>query len=120
MLIAMLERIFSFLLPDVPSPIPMVLYTRKDCGLCDKMKAEIELAVPREPYSLTLVDVDSDPELAREFGSSVPVLWIAGRLAFKGLLTVPEFRRKFERLGAEFRRAQLVSQALTKGGRKGS
>lgn len=118
MLIVMLERMLSFLAPAVPCPIPMVLYTRKNCGLCDKVKAEIELASPREPYSLTLVDVDSDPDLAREYGNSVPVLWIAGRVAFKGLLTAPEFRRKFDRLAADFRRAELLSKALASG--KGS
>ena len=64
----------------------------------------------------TFYDFAYDPIPAGFFcKSSKP---FRGRVAFKGLLTAPEFRRKFDRLAADFRRAELLSKALANG--KGS
>ena len=78
-------------------PLPLVLYTRAGCHLCDVMKGEIERArIPRS-CDLTVVDVDSSPALAEKYGRSVPVLEIDGRAAFKGRCTAEEISRKVER-----------------------
>lgn len=82
-------------------PVPVVLYTRAGCHLCEDMKAEIARAGARELYALREVDVDVDPALVERFGRSVPVLEIAGRTAFKGRLTAAEFHRKLERARRE-------------------
>ena len=79
------------------APIPMTLYTRRDCHLCEEMKAEIARARVDEPYELEEVDIDTDPELVRAYDRSVPVLAIAGRVAFKGRLTAEELERKVAR-----------------------
>ena len=92
--------------------VPLVLYTRADCGLCDEMKAEIARAGLGQRAELREVDVAGDPELEARYGRSLPVLTIGGRLAFKGRLTAGELARKFERLGAEWRRAHTFEQAL--------
>jgi glutaredoxin len=80
--------------------VPLVLYTRRVCPLCDEMKEQIRSARLRRPFELTEVDVDSDPELTERHGMSVPVLEILGRPAFKGRMTVADFERKFERRAA--------------------
>jgi len=51
------------------------LLSRPDCHLCEEFRCELEqlgrtVALP----AVELVDVDSDPELARRFGLSIPVL----------------------------------------------
>lgn len=79
------------------APAPVTLYTRRGCHLCEEMKAEIARAGRADEYALREVDIDTDPALAERFGRSIPVLEIAGRVAFKGRLTAPEFRRKLER-----------------------
>jgi hypothetical protein len=84
-------------------PVPVVLYTRAGCHLCEEMQAELARARPAVPYELTLVDVDSDPELARLHGLSIPVLEIAGRPAFKGRLTADDFAAKLLRRARERR-----------------
>ena len=56
----------------------MVL-SREGCGLCDDMLhelADLERAQALPP--VTVVDVDSDAELARQFGLKVPVLLLDG------------------------------------------
>lgn len=75
----------------------MVLYTKSDCPLCDEMKAEMETARLGERYTLSEVDIESDPELFERFRLSIPVLEIAGRVAFKGRLTSEAFAEKLKR-----------------------
>ncbi len=78
-------------------PVPLVLYTRSNCPLCDEMKAEIRHARLGRPFELIEVDIDRDPELTERYGLSIPVLEIAGRAAFKGRLSRKDLERKFER-----------------------
>jgi hypothetical protein len=85
------------------APLALVLYTRPGCHLCEVMKAEIELALARETYTLEELDIDRDPALVARFGESIPVLAIEGRVAFKLRLTAAELRRKVERAFAERR-----------------
>ena len=90
---------------DRVDPIELVLYTRKSCPLCDEMKHEIAGARAAEPYTLREIDIDSDPELVRLHGLSIPVLAIEGHVAFKGRLTARDFLRKVERARHEKRHA---------------
>lgn len=85
-------------------PVPVVLYTRSRCCLCDLLKQELARAQVARPYRLSEVDIDTDPRLAERFGRSIPVLEIGGRVAFKGRMTAEEFQRKFARLAAEWER----------------
>lgn len=78
--------------------VPLTLYTRPDCPLCDEMKAEIALAGLSEQYVMHEVNIERDETLVAAYGRSIPVLEIAGRPAFKGRLTARAFRTKFERL----------------------
>ena len=60
-------------------PAGLVVLSREGCGLCEDMLrelAELERAQSIPPVSI--VDVDSDPELARQFGLKVPVLLLDG------------------------------------------
>jgi len=80
-----------------PPPVEVILYSRKDCHLCDEAKAAIAEAAAPRPFALREVDVDSDPELVAAYGLEVPVIFIAGRKAFKYLVDPVEFARKLER-----------------------
>ena len=60
-------------------PAGLVVISREGCGLCEDMLhalAELECAESIPPVSV--VDVDSDPELTRRFGIKVPVLLFDG------------------------------------------
>lgn len=93
-------------------PVPLTLYTRADCALCEEMKAEIAKAGLSRPYELTEVDVDSDRKLKKAFGASVPVLAIAGRVAFEGRLDAALLRAAFDLRAAEWERARTLAKAL--------
>jgi hypothetical protein len=62
-----------------PLPAGLVVVSREGCGLCEEMLHELaELERHRGLPPVTLVDVDSDPELTRQFGLKVPVLLLDG------------------------------------------
>lgn len=72
----------------------LTLYTRADCCLCEEMKAVIEQVARRIPLAVEEINVDSAPDLQREYGDEVPVLLINGRKAFKYRTTERELKKK--------------------------
>jgi len=65
----------------------LTLYTRKDCCLCDEMKAVVRRVSEKIPIDLDEIDVDGLPDIRDKFGNEVPVLFIDGRKAFKYRVT---------------------------------
>ena len=60
-------------------PAGLVVLSREGCGLCeDMLQALAELERTQAIPAVTVVDVDSDPELNRRFGLKVPVLLLDG------------------------------------------
>ena len=57
------------------------------------MKAEIGRVRSPRAFTLREVDVLSDPELVRRFALSIPVLQVAGRVAFEGRLRAADLER---------------------------
>ena len=55
------------------------LYGRKWCHLCDDMLAALEAWRPARDFSVTVVDVDSDPALEAKYDEIVPVLALGDR-----------------------------------------
>jgi len=57
----------------------LTLLTRPDCGLCEEFLAELQALGEQLPLPETvLLDVDSDPQLARRYGLDIPVLLLDG------------------------------------------
>lgn len=63
--------------------IRLRLLTRPGCHLCDEMKREVDAALASDPHEWELVNVDEDPELAKRYGESLPVLFVNDRLFAK-------------------------------------
>jgi glutaredoxin len=72
----------------------LVLYSRKDCCLCEDMKMVINRVARKMALSLEDIDVDSSTELRNAYGEQVPVLYIDGRKAFKYNVTARELERR--------------------------
>jgi glutaredoxin-like protein DUF836 len=60
--------------------IRLRLLSRPDCHLCEEMRSEVDALLSDRPREWDLVDVDSDPDLARRYGEVIPVLFVNGRL----------------------------------------
>jgi glutaredoxin len=99
-----------------PSPAPVLtldLYTKADCPLCEAMKAELRLARVEPPFRLEEVDIERDPDLHARYALSIPVVEFAGRTLAKGRTTAAEFERRYARLQAEIRQAQISTEELS-------
>ena len=79
----------------------LTLYSRRDCCLCDEMKAVIKAVAGKIAIDIEEIDVDSSAQLQEQFGSEVPVLFIDGRKAFK-------FRVKVRQLESRLGRTRSV------------
>jgi glutaredoxin len=71
----------------------VVMYTRQGCHLCEDAWRLLEAERPRWGYTLEAVDVDTDPALAAEHGLSVPVVAVAGKVRFRGVVNRPLLER---------------------------
>jgi hypothetical protein len=60
-----------------------MLLSRPGCHLCEEMRRRVDKILADQPRSWEEVDVDSDPELARRYGESIPVLFVNGCLFAK-------------------------------------
>jgi glutaredoxin len=70
----------------------VVLYTKPNCGLCDKMREQMALANCDDLYTLEEVDIEKDVELFAQYRYEIPVLCIDGVEAFRYRLRADEFR----------------------------
>ena len=84
-----------------PLPPGLVVVSREGCDLCSEMLhglAELERsqAIP----AVSIVDVDTDPELQRQFGLKVPVLLLDGSVICHYTLNSQELLRLVSRPAA--------------------
>ena len=72
----------------------VIVYSRKGCHLCEIVKESLVKLHKRGGFQWRDVDVDSDPNLRRQYNDQVPVVFINGRKAFKYRMDEQEFLRK--------------------------
>ena len=84
-MMSIFSRVRELLKRDAASkPLPVVvLYTRRNCHLCEEAKEHLSTLQGEEPFRLEMFDVDADPQLRARFNEDVPVVYIHGRKAFK-------------------------------------
>jgi hypothetical protein len=75
----------------------LILYTRKDCCLCEEMKIIIRQVAERFPLAIQEFDVDISQELQERYGNEVPVLFVNGRKAFKYRITVEALENRLNK-----------------------
>lgn len=75
-------------------PTRVEVYGKRDCHLCDEVKATL-LRVRREiPFELVEIDIESSRELSDAYGERIPLVLIDGRLAFKLRVDEAALRRQ--------------------------
>ena len=72
----------------------VILYYRKGCHLCEIVKESLTKLSRNAEFGWREVDVDSSPDLRRQFTDEVPVVFINGRKAFKYRMDEKEFLKK--------------------------
>ncbi|MBI4317441.1 MAG: glutaredoxin family protein [Chloroflexi bacterium] len=84
------------------------ILTRAHCCLCDEAKNILERARQKVPFELEVVDIDSDPGLFSRYQEEVPVIFVAGRKAFKYRVTEEELVKKLTLESASMMRKDCV------------
>jgi glutaredoxin len=67
----------------------VILYTRRNCSLCDKARAAI--ASSGVTVDVTEVDIDTDALLHDLYTDHVPVIFVDGKEAFRHFVHAEEF-----------------------------
>jgi hypothetical protein len=79
-------------------PAGLVVLSRVGCHLCEQMLEELaELERAGRIPPATVLDVDSDPALARQYGLKVPVLLVDGSVICHYTLNSQELLRLVSR-----------------------
>jgi uncharacterized membrane protein len=84
--------------------ISVVLYTRKECHLCEQAHEELNSLQEKIPHTLTIVDIDNNADLIRAFGFEIPVVEV-GPYKLKAPFTRQELEVTLA--AADHRRKQL-------------
>ena len=82
----------------VDMQIKIEILTKKDCCLCDDAKEIIERVLPDFPATLTMIDIESDPDLFESYKERIPVVRINGKESFVFKVHETTLRKKIEEL----------------------
>jgi len=80
------------------TPVEIDIYSRPGCHLCDEAKVVIERVQSRYPFSLRVINIETDPDLEKAYGEQIPVVFINGNKAFKYHVDERELVEKVKRL----------------------
>ena len=83
----------------------LTLLSRPGCHLCEEMRRQVDEILAGTERTWDEVNVDSDPDLARRYGESIPVLFVDGRLFAK--LRLPRVAAAIRLRRAAGRRSQF-------------
>jgi hypothetical protein len=78
---------------ETPLREEIVLFTRRQCHLCEEAKSQISDILGS--IKIREIDVDSDPALAAKYGEEVPVGFMGNEKVFKYRVDPRRLRRLF-------------------------
>ena len=99
--------------PEPPIPVPVTLYTRTACHLCDEALKLLRSRARRAQILpvVEIIDIDHDPELIARYGDKVPVLVIAGKERLWGNFNPVWLRRTLEAEAARLRKTGAAARS---------
>lgn len=107
------------LLGRTPEPVPLAIYSKPGCHLCERLKEDLERADLGRPVAIEVVDISRDARLAEHYGKRIPVLLLAGKPIAEGRVDVHALRPAFDARAAEWDRARELSRALGRSSERG-
>lgn len=91
---------------DVTEQRPiLVLYSRRECHLCEIAKADLLPLCDRYDVRLQEVDITGEPDLTARHGEEVPVAYLNGEKVFKYRVEPRRVKRLLKKAAAEARKA---------------
>lgn len=84
----------------------ITILSRPDCHLCEVVLKIARRLQKEAPFTLTKVDIDNDTDLARRYGTRIPVVLIDQVEVCAGKITEGDLRRALDKT----RRKGLISR----------
>jgi glutaredoxin len=72
----------------------VIIYTKPGCHLCDEAKLAIQKASCEGLFTQEEINIQTAPDLIRQYQYDIPVITIDGVEAFRHRLTPEEFRKR--------------------------
>ncbi len=79
----------------------LLMYSKRNCPLCDKARAVIRTLQRRHVLSLEEIDILDDPALFERYKYEIPVIVVDGDTTVKAPITEEALRRAIESGKAE-------------------
>ena len=73
--------------------VPVTIYSRPGCHLCDEMKLLVQRVGASIPITLEEIDISTSSELEQLYGLEIPVLFVAGKKVAKYRVSENDLRR---------------------------
>ncbi len=100
------------------SPMRLTIISRRECHLCHVV-ARVAAQVQEDlAFHLTIVDIDTDEQLRRQYGDRIPVVLLDDRELLSGKVTAGDLRKAIKKARWRDPISRILSRiklALTRG-----
>ena len=100
------------------SPMRLTIMSRRECHLCHVV-ARVAAQVQEDlAFHLTIVDIDTDEQLRRQYGDRIPVVLLDDRELLSGKVTAGDLRKAIKKARWRDPISRILSHiklALTRG-----
>jgi glutaredoxin len=76
----------------------VLIYSKPGCHLCETVKEQLSKLQKQHPFRLLEINILDDPGDYERFKEEIPVVFIAGRKAFKYTVDPNQFLRRLARI----------------------
>ncbi|MBX6315199.1 MAG: glutaredoxin family protein [Isosphaeraceae bacterium] len=66
--------------------LTFTVYTRQQCCCCHKALDLLKSYQRKHRFAIEKIDIDTDPALVEQHGTSVPVIVVGGKIRFRGVV----------------------------------
>lgn len=88
-------------------PIPVTLYSRPGCHLCEAVAAELMALAPQYPHTLTEINIEDNDSLLRQYFDKIPVV-VAGNHTLTAPITPADLTSLLARAHATARSSSEI------------
>jgi glutaredoxin len=81
--------------------LDIIFYTKAGCHLCEQAREILEEAAEQEEYTLTEIDIRSDPALFELYRYRIPVMLINQTSLLEGSINAEELLQAFQQATQE-------------------
>ena len=100
------------------SPMRLTIMSRRECHLCHVV-ARVAAQVQEDlAFHLTIIDIDTDEQLRRQYGDRIPVVLLDDRELLSGKVTAGDLRKAIKKARWRDPISRILSRiklALTRG-----